>query len=133
MSDLDILCQELNIRMFCLPSHENPNSQSEWDAEAKHWSVKLERYTEDGKRRTFTTFFSQGSAFKNSPSCADVLNCLVNDATLGEMTFKDFCSEFGYDEDSRNAEKTWQICVKVAPKVREFLGKHFDAVLECEH
>ena|SRR3990167_2959418 len=136
MSDLDILCKELNIKIFCLPTHENPIGQSDgWDRdmEAQHWSIKLERYAEDGKRRTLTTFFSQGSAHKRPPSCADVLNCLVNDALSGEMSFKEFCSEFGYDMDSRSAEKIWQNCVEMAPRVRDFLGGKFDAVLECEH
>ena len=134
MSDLDILCKELNIKIFCLPTHENPIAHEDgWNAEAHHWSVKLDRYTEDGKRRTLTTFFSQGSAHKSSPSCADVLSCLVNDAISGEMSFNDFCSEFGYDMDSRSAKKTWRNCVKMAPKMRDFLGSKFDAVLECEH
>lgn len=134
MSDLDVLCKELNIRIFCLPTHENPNSSDGWNTdEQHHWSVKLERFSKDGKRKTLTTFFSQGSAHKSAPSSADVLSCLVNDATSGEMSFKDFCSEFGYDMDSRSAEKIWQGCAEMAPRVRDFLGEKFDAILECEH
>ena len=38
------------------------------------------------------------------PSLYDVLACLT---TYDPGTFKDFCSEFGYDTDSRKAEKIY--------------------------
>lgn len=38
------------------------------------------------------------------PSLYDVLACLT---TYDPGTFEDFCSEFGYDTDSRRAEKTY--------------------------
>lgn len=39
-----------------------------------------------------------------NPTAYDVLACLTK---YDPGTFEDFCSEFGYDEDSRNAEKTY--------------------------
>jgi len=35
-------------------------------------------------------------------------------------TFEDFCSEFGYDEDSRSAEKTYKAVVRDWKKVQKF-------------
>ena len=43
-----------------------------------------------------------------SPNAYDVLSCLQKHEV---GTFEDFCEDFGYDEDSRNAEKTYKaIC-----------------------
>lgn len=58
----------------------------------------------------------------------DILNafyCFVSDAISGDYSFEEFCSEFGYDEDSRTAEKTWKSCQKQADK----LSKIFDGDL----
>ncbi len=48
----------------------------------------------------------------------DVLYSLVSDARAGTETFDDFCSNYGYDTDSRKAYATWQQCQTGA---REFL------------
>lgn len=40
----------------------------------------------------------------------------VDDALSGTYTFPEFCNEFGYDEDSRRAEKAWKGCRKSAEK-----------------
>ena len=50
----------------------------------------------------------------------DLMNafrCFVDDAVSGEYSFEDFCSEFGYDEDSRKAEKAWKSCRRSAKKL----------------
>jgi hypothetical protein len=39
------------------------------------------------------------------PNCYDVLACLTK---YDPGTFENFCSEFGYDEDSKRAEKTYR-------------------------
>lgn len=43
------------------------------------------------------------------PTAYDVLACLQK---YGVGTFEDFCSEFGYDTDSRNVKKTYKAVVK---------------------
>jgi hypothetical protein len=40
-----------------------------------------------------------------APDCYDVLACLTK---YDPGTFEDFCGDFGYDEDSRTAEKTYK-------------------------
>ncbi len=53
-----------------------------------------------------------GRVFKvTPPSACDVLYSLLTDATAFEQTFEDWCSNFGYDTDSRKAEQTYQACV----------------------
>ena len=36
--------------------------------------------------------------------------CFVDDALSGSMEFEEFCNEYGYDEDSRRAEKIHRAC-----------------------
>jgi hypothetical protein len=40
----------------------------------------------------------------------DALDSYVSDGLYGVMSFEEFCSELGYDEDSRRAEKVWHAC-----------------------
>lgn len=44
-----------------------------------------------------------------APTAYDVLACLTK---YDPNTFEDFCSEFGYDTDSKKAEKTYNAVVK---------------------
>ncbi len=45
----------------------------------------------------------------------DILNafyCFVSDAISGNYSFEEFCSDFGYDTDNRQAEKIYRKCIK---------------------
>lgn len=54
-------------------------------------------------------------------------------ARAGEMTFEDYCSDFGISTDSRQAHATWVECIAMARRLRVFLGEHFDEVANAEH
>ena len=84
-----------------------------------HFIVVFEReaFAENGKRtvsRTMETRF-HGSAkdaetgLHKTPSIYTVLACIQK---YYPGTFEDFCDEFGYDTDSRQAEKTYQAVKK---------------------
>ena len=74
--------------------------------------------TETGKQ---TGFDFWGSIVNPEPETEyAVLNafyCFVSDAVIGDMEFAEFCREFGYDEDSRKAEKTWKACQRATVKL----------------
>lgn len=57
--------------------------------------------------------------YYESPKLTDVLECLEADASLGEMLFKDFCDDLGYDTDSRKALEIYESCQDTAIKLRE--------------
>lgn len=65
----------------------------------------------DGQiEKQYTFKFGQSIADGNTPpNIYDVLTCLQK---YDVGTFEDFCSEFGYDEDSRKAEKIYNAVVK---------------------
>jgi hypothetical protein len=86
------------------------------------------RKTGESKPRTYTNRytlpFTTGSGWTREPSTADVLDCLASDSASIEnaRSFEDWCSEFGYDEDSRKAEKMFKACERQAHKLKAFLG-----------
>jgi hypothetical protein len=46
-------------------------------------------------------------------------SCFINDAVSGDYTFEEFCSELGYDTDSRTAEKIYKKCKKQLEKLNK--------------
>lgn len=80
----------------------------DWIAGSAHWKVVL---TVRGKRMTI--YYSQGPAVIEEPKVAHVLDSLALDASAAQGTFEDFCSEFGYDTDSRKVERMFKACQKI--------------------
>jgi hypothetical protein len=77
--------------------------------------------------------FYQGTAHKNPPTSADVVGCMLLDASALDSTFEEWCSDMGYDSDSRAAERTYHACIEQGKKAKALLGEHFDALRELEH
>ena len=65
----------------------------------------------------------------NDPLLEDVLYCMLSDASSGRNgeSFGEFCENFGYDEDSRNAFKIFEACLVQYTKLRS-LGVDFEAL-----
>jgi hypothetical protein len=58
------------------------------------------------------------------PNPADVMYSLIIDSdALDASSFEDWAGNFGYDADSRNAEKIYRACLKIALKLRNGLGE----------
>ena len=69
-----------------------------------HWRCVLKA---NGKTHTF--YYSQGYGIRHKePVLANVLESLASEYDPGDMAFEDFCSEYGYDEESRKAEKVYR-------------------------
>jgi hypothetical protein len=60
----------------------------------------------------------------------DVIFSLLTDWQGGRETFEDFCSSFGYDEDSRKAYKIWEACKKSGEKLQKLFSA--DEIEELE-
>jgi hypothetical protein len=126
MTQLERLCRKLNIRTTCeYGAVEVPEG---WGAGTHPWKVRL-RFG----RRSLTVPFFQGCAHTSEPTAADVLSSLALDARAGDQSFEEFCGDYGYDPDSRTAERTWKACARTAPRLRRFLGDHFDEIANAEH
>ena len=75
-----------------------------------------------GKKRMSFDFFDSINNFNNGVitlQAYDALVCCSSEIHCPD-TFKEFCSEFGYDEDSRKAEKTFKSLKKFSDKLRKF-------------
>lgn len=114
------------IGMSCKRAPNNPNmADKHWPA--RHWRCLLRR----GRHR-MTIPFSQGLGISGEPSLPDVLDCLASDAAGHENArdFADWAGEYGYDEDSRSAERVYRVIGTQAGKLKRFLGAdQYEALL----
>ena len=72
--------------------------------------------------------YTQGSAYDAPPKADSVLYSLASDASGADATFEDFCSDYGYDNDSRTAERTWDACRETELQLRRMFGPKYDDV-----
>ena len=96
-----------------------------------HWKCILDRAGTPFVR----LFFSKGYAHHGAqPELDEVLDCLASDATGIEnaRSFDEWCGEYGYDTDSRRAERTYKLCCKQAERLRNLLGPSAYAALLWE-
>ena len=96
------------------------------------WGEKQSRYVFKCRlsrgRKQYTFEFGQ-SLYNGSkePTMYDVLPCLEK-SDVG--TFEDFCDEFGYDTDSRRAERTYNAVRKEYAAVERLFGDVMDELYE---
>lgn len=55
-------------------------------------------------------------------NAADVLDCLLSDASNTDAPFEEWAADYGYDTDSRKAEAIFHACRETAAKLRSWLG-----------
>jgi hypothetical protein len=82
---------------------------------------------ENGKVPFFSANHPGGFCFlakpQPGPSVVDVLSSLLMDGdVLDYAGFEDWASNFGYDEDSRKAEKIYRDCIETALKLKAALS-----------
>lgn len=58
-----------------------------------------------------------------APHVAGVLHSLILDSRAAEQTFSDWCSDFGFDTDSRKAFATYDACQQTADKLRRVIPR----------
>jgi hypothetical protein len=114
-----------------------------WEDTAFHYSVTIAY-----KGKTFQTAFKCGlghcivrSSIWNGvqaslilPNAADVLNSLALDARACDMSFANWCQEYGYNTDSRQAFKTYEECQQNGDKLKSvFPANMIEEMRGCEH
>ena len=95
----------------------------EWQKNAKAYRLKLIY-----QGRSFSFDFWQGCGITHEPEAEGVLKCLLSDARVPE-DFEEFCRGFGYDTDSRKAERTHKACLKIRSNMKRLLGPDFEMFL----
>jgi hypothetical protein len=115
---LEQLIKRHRLRMTVKRVDINPNIDDVDMPGASHWRCTLW----NGAYR-YTAHYSMGRALSGEPSIADVLGCLAVDARSADESFADWCSECGYDTDSRKAERTYKACKAIARNLERVLGR----------
>lgn len=52
----------------------------------------------------------------------NALNCVLSDSYAAQCSFNDFCSEFGYSDDSIKALKTYKECKRNAERLNKLFS-----------
>ena len=112
------------IKLFILD--ENFRKYFADDKEARSvFKCKLVR-----NKKSFTFDFGQSIANSGcTPTMYDVLTCLTK---YDPYSFEDFCGDYGYDEDSRKAEKIYRAVVKEYKAVQRLFGDILEELQEIE-
>ncbi|MDY0282415.1 MAG: hypothetical protein RBR35_17850 [Salinivirgaceae bacterium] len=121
------LIKQNSIRLVYNRTDQNPHMD---DFEGDHYRVTLKR---PGRRMTLV--FSKGFGHKGAPpAVVEILECLQSDARIAEdcASFEGFCSDLGYNSDSRRAEKTYKALKRQAAKLQKFFGDLYEDFLDCE-
>lgn len=101
------------------PTASNPN-MDDMPAGSRHFAC---RFGFANSPYALTCYFSQGPAHTEPPTAEDVLDCLASDASGYENAprFEDWAGEYGYDTDSRRAERTFRAVEAQAASLRTWL------------
>lgn len=107
---------------------ERPRKVTDCMERGSFWTVNLIR---DGHLPTMTVDYGMGTAHRAPPTCDDVLASLCSDAAGydGARTFEDWCSEYGYDTDSRKAEAIYRAVGEQAKALRYLLGADYERIV----
>lgn len=97
------------------------------NAEPKDWTLHNKfkvKVCKEKKCRSFDFYGSQNDMDEGKVDMgrSDLKNAFENflsDATYGTMAFEEFCSELGYDGDSKRAEKIWKATKKSYEQAKE--------------
>jgi hypothetical protein len=65
------------------------------------------------------TDYMRGYMRPCAPTSACVLYALLSDAQACDMSFNDWCTDFGYDADSITALNTYQACCSIGESMRK--------------
>lgn len=72
-----------------------------------------------------------GLIVPSTPKLADVIYSLVCDAGVGDMSFSDWCSDFGYNTDSIKAREMYLACGETRANLLKLVGREiFEALQE---
>ena len=132
---------ELAVRLAEL--HVDIKSVLTGEATTDGWHHDAWQSTITYKDRSITVAFKTGIGLRKTkhklmparpvqPSVADVVSSLMLDASACEQAFEDWCSDFGYDPDSRKQLESYLACQSNGIKLQK-LGLPIAELSQLEH
>ena len=101
------------------------DKKANWSGGQENWNNHKVTVKYKGKKFAFDFWSSMASPkMKEDSDNINAFYCSLSDAISAKESFSDFCSNFGYDEDSRTAERIYKACEKTLVKVEK--------VFECD-
>ena len=101
------------------------DKKANWSGGQENWNNHKVTVKHEGKKFTFDYWASiVNPLMKEDSDNINAFYCFLSDAVSAKESFSDFCSGFGYDEDSRTAERIYKACEKALVK--------FERVFECD-
>ena len=89
------------------------------------FKIAVKREFGDGAITKSFKFYDSYANWEKGKTTMDLMDMLLafksflEDAWAGSMDFEDFCSEYGYNNDSRRAEKIYNECKKQLEKIMD--------------
>ena len=123
------MTERTNIAPVRLEIIEAPNAPIRDEDGWEHYPWTLRLSCGDESMRVN---WRQGTGITTEPTAADVLESLLMDAAGIENAagdFEEWAREYGYDEDSRKAERIFQAATKQTEELKDLLGEDFDAAV----
>ena len=96
------------------------DKKADWTGNPDNWNNHLISVRNNETKRACAFDFWASIANPDIETEKELLwafKCFVDDSISGTYTFEEFCGEFGYDEDSRKAHKTWKACQRAKEKL----------------
>lgn len=128
--------EELIEREGITMSARRTDRNSHMDAKnMDHWRVTLKRGELGVNYEEMTLVFSMGLGLKGKqPTAIEVLDCLASDASGFDSarSFEEWAGEYGYDADSRSAERIYTTIMKQRTELAAFMGDTYDELLQCD-
>jgi cellulose biosynthesis protein BcsQ len=117
-------------KQFEVKASYKGTKKTDWSSDNFNNHMVTVTNTETEQKITFEFWASIANPELNKEY--DILNafyCFVSDAVSGSESFNEFCSNLGYDEDSRTAEKIYKKCKKQLEKLNKIYdGDIYDLV-----
>ena len=117
-AELKVCGKEFNLKSKLVSEGVKfPNSEDETLHNQFKISVKVDGMTKKFNFYGSMSDYEAGKKDLTEEGLKDAFRCLIDDGNAGDMSFEDFCSEFGYDTDSRKAEKIHKECGEILDKL----------------
>ncbi len=102
-----------------------PNNREDKLPRNKFLVTVLRSQRDDPDIETSFDFYGSNYEYENGMNTLNrehllaAFSCFVGDALAGSESFEEFCSEFGYDDDSMTAFSTYRECQKSLEKCKK--------------
>lgn len=120
-----------NYKEFEISTRNVGGKSASWDNRNMNYHVVTVKNTNTGKLTRFDFWCSIAKPeFEKEYDVLNAFYCFVSDALSGLESFDNFCGEFGYDTDSRKAEKIYKACKRAYAKFERVSGYSDDEMYD---